>query len=179
MDNSSWFVENYFVVSLIAFTFSEFANVSPWYIRNTPLTNYILGSRMVCVMLHRQYYCLGVGCWMLGSGIHGEGGYTIHTNPVRTGLVCMVYPPPHESHSPNIQHPNNTACVMLASGLSLNSTFKCMFTNGIDNFLSFFAMDPEWVVEYALGLHTAEQAEFIHVEYLITYCLYTKLMVDI
>ena len=40
-------------------------------------------------------------------------GYTIHINPVVFDLyqlVCMVYPSPHESHSPNIQHPNNTAC---------------------------------------------------------------------
>ena len=32
--------------------------------------------------------------------------------------VCMVYPPPHESHSPNIQHPNNIACALAASNVS-------------------------------------------------------------
>ena len=43
-----------------------------------------------------------------GVGFMGKG-YTIHTNPGRR-VVCMVYPTPHESHSPNIQLSNNTAC---------------------------------------------------------------------
>ena len=82
---------------------------------------------------HKQYY-LGVGCW--GSGIHGEGG--VPYTPIQVLFGCwmlgkwdscgggggggrgvyhthqsrskIVYLSPHESHSPNIQHQNNTAC---------------------------------------------------------------------
>ena len=75
---------------------TRFGNLSSSFLDKRPDRQYYLGVRRV--------------------GFMGRGVYHTHQsrskpmNPTRPALVCMVYPPPHESHFPNIQHPNNIAC---------------------------------------------------------------------
>ena len=57
---------------------------------------------------HKHCY-LGVEGW--GSGIHGEGVYTLHTNPgLRLQLVSLYVMLPLSPTPPTSHLPNNTAC---------------------------------------------------------------------